>query len=132
MRLFILLCVVSASCGDDAQPIDAPVEHTIPTDLGTSCGPSAGCFAVSDNPLGAGCHERCGSIGNFPAICTTNCNADSDCGPGAPHCTIAGSVHLCMAMTGDPNAGCQNPVEAGMPIDAAFRDAPAVDAGAVD
>jgi hypothetical protein len=132
MRLVILLFVLSASCGDDAQPIDAPVEHMIPTDLGTACGPSAGCFATSDKTVGSICHERCSSIGNFPAICTTTCSRDSDCGPGAPHCTAVADKNLCMAMTGDPNAGCQNPVEAGMPIDAAFRDAPAIDAGSID
>jgi|SRR5262245_51641753 len=108
---FMLAAVSGASCGDETKPpVDASAEHIIPGDLGQSCpDPPAGCYLVS-NKLGGACQERCVSLGQWPAICTTKCLTDRDCGPGAPHCTPGlGTESVCMLMTGDPNTGCVRP-----------------------
>jgi hypothetical protein len=125
MRTFLWILVFTgtfggAACSNDKPPpVDAAVEHIVPADLGQVCGPPSGCYTVSSQ-FGGQCQERCVSLGQWNAICTTNCITDVHCGPGAPHCTDYGSggLRFCMAQTGNPNAGCTLPdAAADAPID---------------
>jgi hypothetical protein len=134
MRALALSVFLLAACGDDQPPpIDASVEHMTPSDLGNPCsGGMAGCFQEFNN-LGGTCLERCVSIGNWTAICTGLCATDADCVVGGTqlHCVdYDTSRRVCMnhLATEDPNMGCANPADGGMPRDAPpFQDAPAHD-----
>jgi hypothetical protein len=132
MRALALSVILLAACGDDQPPpIDALVEHMTPSDLGHPCvGGPAGCFRTI-NQQGGMCLERCVSIGNWDSICTGLCASDNDCGPGAPHCVDLDTARrVCMnhSATEDPNMGCANPADGGMPRDAPpFMDAPSHD-----
>jgi hypothetical protein len=122
---FGFLLLAWTGCSNDAQPIDAAVEKIIPADLGQSCGAPAGCFTVVSSP-GGRCQERCVTLGLWDAICSSRCLTNEHCGPGAPYCTPFGTGNAyCMAMQGDPNAGCLP--DAG--FDAPTIDAPMIDAG---
>src|SRR5262245_42400840 len=95
--LAFVLGFLSASAGgcaeDHATPVDASVEHVVPSDLGQQWGPGTGCFRVLDQPS-HGCLERCVTLGVHDALCTTRCNRDQDCGGAAPTCNFGESASI--------------------------------------